>query len=358
MAYNFSNSTILVVNDVSSTRKVLSTALKIHQAKAIYEAQDGMSAFSLFKEHKPDIVITELQMEPLNGIQLAKKIRSKQYNSPNRETPIILTTPNADTLSVPDIRDSGFTELLLIPFSVDSIAKCIAYVLNTPRTFIEVDDYTGPDRRRKDDPDYAGPFRRPGETPQETQAISTDKQEKPSEQTMPWPNTEDSKGLMNIILEHYNKHHEIVLRKLRHTQNATQQSIQDIDGQADKVHELTDFDKMWNEVIEMFLKSGASEEDVFKIESLITTIPQDIKTHYEHLVQEDKNLMTLIESLDTDAYHEARASVTKLEKEPNLMSGLKPEEYELKDNTDTESGENDPDRFKILKIYPREHNTG
>ncbi len=162
MAFNFKNIKVLVVNDVESTRKLMVGILRILQVKEVYGASAGLEAFRIFKQQDDgyDIVITELAMTPGDGIQLAKKIRGADSDSPNRTVPIILSTGHTGALSIPNIRDAGFSELLLVPFAVDDIAQRIAYVLSNQREFIDIDNYAGPDRRRLENPNYTGPFRR------------------------------------------------------------------------------------------------------------------------------------------------------------------------------------------------------
>ena len=51
---------------------------------------------------------------------------------------------------VTEARDAGVTEFLIKPFSMNDLKTRIVAILKHPRTFIEVSDYFGPDRRRAD----------------------------------------------------------------------------------------------------------------------------------------------------------------------------------------------------------------
>lgn len=58
----------------------------------IYEAPDAIKALELYDEHKPDIIITDIQMPKLNGLEFLKKIREK-----DQTTHVIIITAFSDT---------------------------------------------------------------------------------------------------------------------------------------------------------------------------------------------------------------------------------------------------------------------
>ena len=60
--------------------------------KEVFQAKDGLEGFEIYKQKKPDIIMSDIEMPRLNGLDMAKKIR-KTDNS----TPIILATAFTDT---------------------------------------------------------------------------------------------------------------------------------------------------------------------------------------------------------------------------------------------------------------------
>jgi len=84
------NSSILYIEDDDITRENISNYLK-RQCKQLYIAVDGLDGLEKFKEHQPDIIITDIEMPNLNGIDMAKKIRKL-----SSKTQIIITTAYAD----------------------------------------------------------------------------------------------------------------------------------------------------------------------------------------------------------------------------------------------------------------------
>ena len=88
MSINLENPkyTLLYVEDESATRMVTSMFLEPYFTD-IYEASNGQEAFSFYQDKKPDVIITDIEMPKLNGLELCRKIRQT-----DKETPIIITT--------------------------------------------------------------------------------------------------------------------------------------------------------------------------------------------------------------------------------------------------------------------------
>jgi len=159
MAFEFSKLKILVVEDIAPMRQLFVTVLRNLGIQNITEAANGEEAFEKFSRDNHDIVLTDWMMEPGDGLELTHKIRHSA-ESPNKMVPIVLITGYSAWSRVETARDKGVTEFLIKPFTANDIAKRLAYVITNPRDFIEVDNFFGPDRRRRIDPAYTGPRRR------------------------------------------------------------------------------------------------------------------------------------------------------------------------------------------------------
>jgi two-component system chemotaxis response regulator CheY len=159
MAFKFEKLSVLVVEDTVPMRKLMTSVLESLGIRNISTADNGQKAFDLFQRDNHDIIITDWQMEPVNGVELTKTVRSSVL-SPNRMVPIILITGYSAWPRVAEARDNGVTEFLVKPFTANDLAKRITYVINKPRDFIETNDFFGPDRRRRKDPAFKGPLKR------------------------------------------------------------------------------------------------------------------------------------------------------------------------------------------------------
>jgi len=81
---------------------------------------DANAALALFSQRPFDLVITDLTMPQLSGIDLARRLWEIRPG-----TRVILTTGYSATLDSPRAREIGFRELLLKPYSIQALGDCI-----------------------------------------------------------------------------------------------------------------------------------------------------------------------------------------------------------------------------------------
>jgi len=72
---------VLVVDDEESTRKVLNDYLDSLNLEVIH-AQDGQQGLEAFKQHKPDLVIADIFMPQMTGVELLDAIKSSDHPVP------------------------------------------------------------------------------------------------------------------------------------------------------------------------------------------------------------------------------------------------------------------------------------
>ena len=97
--------------------------------ETIYEASDAIIALQLYEKYKPDIIITDIQMPKLNGLEFVKRIRQK-----DKKTQIIIITAFCDReyllkaielqlvkYLVKPVREKEFEEALLL--CIDSLKE-------------------------------------------------------------------------------------------------------------------------------------------------------------------------------------------------------------------------------------------
>jgi two-component system, chemotaxis family, chemotaxis protein CheY len=150
---------VLVVEDNAHMRTLLRSLLHALGMKQVYECNDGASAYKELRERKPDFVLTDLSMKPVDGIEFTRMVRNAA-DSPNPYVPIIMITGHTERPRVMAARDAGVTEFLAKPITVQSLMTRIAEIVDRPRAFVRCETYFGPDRRRHRMEDFAGPWRR------------------------------------------------------------------------------------------------------------------------------------------------------------------------------------------------------
>jgi len=129
------NMRILIVDDDSSIRNMLGIVL----SKAgfdIVTAEDGKSALVTLKRESFDLIISDIKMPGISGIDLLKKV--KTYNP---EIPVIMITAHASTDDAVDAMKLGAEDYITKPFNIDELKLIIErsiYRKNIERENIEL----------------------------------------------------------------------------------------------------------------------------------------------------------------------------------------------------------------------------
>lgn len=161
MSFQFSKLNVLVVEDTQPMQKLMMSVLGALGIKQIKACTNGEDAFQNYITYNHDVILSDWQMSPVDGLELTRRIRNSPQ-SPNRMVPIVLITGYAAWPRVQEARDSGVTEFLVKPFTAHDLARRLAHVIKHPRDFIDTQDFFGPDRRRRNiaTSGYAGILRR------------------------------------------------------------------------------------------------------------------------------------------------------------------------------------------------------
>jgi two-component system chemotaxis response regulator CheY len=150
---------ILVVDDNHYMRVLLAEILRAIGVVRIFEANDGAEGLQMMRDHPIDLVMTDLSMQPLDGIDFVRLLRNSP-DSPNKLAPVIMITGHSTFARVNEARDAGVSEFLTKPLTARGVIERMHEAIEHPRSFVQTGDYFGPDRRRRVDPTYRGPRRR------------------------------------------------------------------------------------------------------------------------------------------------------------------------------------------------------
>ncbi|GLH81958.1 response regulator [Bradyrhizobium sp. SSBR45G] len=114
--------TILAVDDSPSIRQTIKVALE-PAGHTVIEAADGRAGLAQAQSSRPDMVITDLNMPVLNGLELIRALRGQACFS---GLPIIfLTTESNDTMKS-EAKDAGATGWITKPFRPEQLATIVA----------------------------------------------------------------------------------------------------------------------------------------------------------------------------------------------------------------------------------------
>lgn len=160
MALDLSRLRVLIVDDNAFMRRLLREllwALDCHPDN-IWFAPNGRDALGVMRDRRFDVIICDINMQPMDGKQFTKHVRmAPESTAPY--VPIIICTGHAEIEHICDARDAGANEILRKPITVGSVYERIRAIVERPRPFVRSDSYHGPDRRRQDLP-FDGPDRR------------------------------------------------------------------------------------------------------------------------------------------------------------------------------------------------------
>ena len=105
---------ILVVDDEAQLTRVLRTGLK-SRGYDVRTAPDGMTALETFNEWQPDLVITDLAMPRMDGLELCRQLREVS------QVPIIVLSAKGEEKTKIDALDLGADDFITKPFGIDEL---------------------------------------------------------------------------------------------------------------------------------------------------------------------------------------------------------------------------------------------
>ena len=116
---------IITVDDSSTMRRMVSFTLK-SAGYEVLEAGDGADALRILRTRAVDMVISDVNMPNLNGIELTRQLRSLPTYT---RTPIILLTTESDPGKKSEGRAAGATGWMVKPFNQEQLLAVVTKVL-------------------------------------------------------------------------------------------------------------------------------------------------------------------------------------------------------------------------------------
>lgn len=113
---------ILIVDDEPQILRALKQSLKINQFE-VRTASDGESALDTFRDWSPNLVVTDLSMPLMNGLELCREIRKVS------EIPIIVLSVKGEEQIKIEALDTGADDYITKPFSIDELLARIRAAL-------------------------------------------------------------------------------------------------------------------------------------------------------------------------------------------------------------------------------------
>jgi two-component system, chemotaxis family, chemotaxis protein CheY len=165
MPASFESLKVLIIEDKEHMRALLRRLLSHIGVRTMHEAPDGAAALEMLRDLECDLILSDMAMAPMDGLEFARKVRSAKTGTTPPSVPIIMISGFTERAKVEAARDAGVTEFLAKPVTPAILISRISEILERPRAFVRSGGYSGPDRRRRQSGNYAGRGKRAADAP-------------------------------------------------------------------------------------------------------------------------------------------------------------------------------------------------
>jgi len=117
------NARILVVDDSGFARRSLKQLLE-GAGHTVEEAKDGHDALERYFLNKPDLVMLDMVMEGMNGMEVLEKLREL-----DREAKVVIATADVQTSTRAQAQATGASGFITKPFDREEVLKTVSTVL-------------------------------------------------------------------------------------------------------------------------------------------------------------------------------------------------------------------------------------
>ena len=118
---------IWIGDDAAFMRKVIKDTLSKSGYTDLYEAVDGADAVEKYNEIQPDLVLMDITMPNMDGLEALKTIRGKEGNAN-----VVMCSAMGQESMVIDAVRSGAKDFIVKPFKADRVLKTVTSIVGTP----------------------------------------------------------------------------------------------------------------------------------------------------------------------------------------------------------------------------------
>lgn len=116
---------LLIVDDASFMRMTIRQMLEPHGHEVVGEAGDGIEAVKKFIEVKPDVVLLDITMPEMNGVDALKRMKELEPKAK-----VIICSAMGQQAMVAQAIQSGAKDFIVKPFEADRLIAAVDRVMN------------------------------------------------------------------------------------------------------------------------------------------------------------------------------------------------------------------------------------
>lgn len=139
---------ILVVDDNAYMRRMTRVMLTNLGARSVIEAADGLAALEVIRTRDPDVMVLDWDMPVLNGLEVARIVRSPGL-FPRPNLPIIMLSNRSEQRYVIEAMRAGVHEFLVKPTSSRALRDRLLSIVFKPRPMMRLGKYYVPKPRHE-----------------------------------------------------------------------------------------------------------------------------------------------------------------------------------------------------------------
>jgi two-component system, chemotaxis family, chemotaxis protein CheY len=128
---------VLIVDDMRSMRSIVKRVLQEMGFKKLFEAEDGSEALSVLRSKKIDLVISDVEMPKMDGIELLDEV---DKDEDLKDIPFIMLTAMNNREKVIEILEHKVTDFVLKPINPQMLEQRVqAFLNNNPQEIPDLD---------------------------------------------------------------------------------------------------------------------------------------------------------------------------------------------------------------------------
>ncbi|RXK02990.1 DNA-binding response regulator [Arcobacter sp. CECT 8989] len=130
--------TVLYAEDEVGIRENIADSLGYY-VKEVFQASNGAEALAVYEDKNPDIILSDIHMPVLNGIEFVKKVRET-----NRTIPIVMITAHTDKKYLLEAVELHMEKYIIKPVELEALfevlEKCVSLLEINKKVFLKVDE--------------------------------------------------------------------------------------------------------------------------------------------------------------------------------------------------------------------------